>query len=84
MFVDPETNDFYKPGTIVKPKVLCKTLRVIAEKGASEFYNGTLGKYLVQDLQEKGSIITMKDLNNYRYSQRNEIYAENDKALIED
>ncbi|XP_026670551.1 glutathione hydrolase 1 proenzyme-like isoform X2 [Ceratina calcarata] len=66
LFVDPKTNDFYKPGTIIKPKVFCKTLRVIAEKGASELYNGTLGKLLVDDLQEKGSIITMKDLNNYR------------------
>ncbi|XP_076549306.1 scoloptoxin SSD14 isoform X2 [Osmia lignaria lignaria] len=66
LFVDPKTDDFYKPGTIIKPKVLCKTLRVIAEKGASELYNGTLGKLLVQDLQEKGAIITMKDLNSYR------------------
>nr|XP_012142275.1 PREDICTED: gamma-glutamyltranspeptidase 1-like isoform X1 [Megachile rotundata] len=68
LFVDPKTNDFYKPGTIIKPKVLCKTLRVIAEKGASELYNGTLGKLLVQDLQEQGAIITMKDLNSYRYT----------------
>ncbi|CAL7947456.1 unnamed protein product [Xylocopa violacea] len=66
LFVDPETNDFYTPGTIIKPKVLCKTLQKIAEKGAPEFYNGTLGKLLVKDLEEKGSIITMKDLNSYR------------------
>ncbi|XP_071855674.1 scoloptoxin SSD14 isoform X1 [Bombus fervidus] len=66
LFVDPKTNDFYKPGSIIRPKIFCKTLRVIAEKGASELYNGTLGKLLVQDLQKKGAIITMKDLNNYR------------------
>ncbi|OAD61360.1 Gamma-glutamyltranspeptidase 1 [Eufriesea mexicana] len=66
LFVDPNTNDFYKPGTIIKPKALCKTLRIIAEKGVSEFYNGTLGKLLVQDLREKGSIITFEDLNSYR------------------
>ncbi|XP_043528062.1 scoloptoxin SSD14-like isoform X2 [Frieseomelitta varia] len=66
LFVDPSTNDFYKPGTIIKPRMLCKTLRIIAEKGVSEFYNGTLGKLLVEDLQKKGSIITTKDLNNYR------------------
>lgn len=29
-------------------------------------YNGTLAKILVQDLQKKGSIITMKDFNDYR------------------
>ncbi|XP_053988692.1 scoloptoxin SSD14-like isoform X1 [Hylaeus volcanicus] len=66
LFVDPETNDFYKPGSIIRPKVLCKTLKMIAENGASEFYNGTIGQLLVKDLQEKGSIITMKDLNEYR------------------
>ncbi|XP_016766953.1 glutathione hydrolase 1 proenzyme isoform X2 [Apis mellifera] len=66
LFVDPQTNDFYLPGTIIKPKILCKTLQIIAKKGISEFYNGTLGKFLVQDLQDKGSIITMKDLNSYR------------------
>ncbi|XP_043254168.1 scoloptoxin SSD14-like isoform X2 [Colletes gigas] len=66
LFVDPETNDFYKPGSNIKPKVLCKTLRIIAEKGALELYNGTIGKLLVKDLQEKGSIITMEDLNTYR------------------
>ncbi|XP_076233125.1 scoloptoxin SSD14 isoform X2 [Calliopsis andreniformis] len=66
LFVDPETNDFYKPGSIIRPKVLCKTLRIIAQKGAPELYNGTLGKLLVQDLQKKGAILTMKDLNKYR------------------
>ncbi|CAK9809639.1 Scoloptoxin SSD14 [Anthophora plagiata] len=66
LFVNPETNDFYKAGTIIKPKVLCNTLRIIAEKGVSEFYNGTLGELLVQDLQERGGIISMKDLNSYR------------------
>ena len=66
LFVDPKTNDYYKPGSIIRPKALCKTLRIIAAKGAPEFYNGTLGKLLVQDLQEKGAIITTEDLNRYR------------------
>ncbi|XP_076626728.1 scoloptoxin SSD14 [Colletes latitarsis] len=71
LFVDPGTNDFYKPGSVIKPKVLCKTLRIIAEKGASELYNGTIGKLLVKDLQEKGSIITMEDLNTYSITDYN-------------
>jgi gamma-glutamyltranspeptidase/glutathione hydrolase/leukotriene-C4 hydrolase len=41
-------------------------MRIVAEKNATEFYNGTLGKLLVEDIQERGSIITMKDLNDYR------------------
>ncbi|XP_031840741.1 scoloptoxin SSD14 isoform X2 [Nomia melanderi] len=66
LFVDPETNDFYRPGTIIRPKVLCKTLQTLADKGAPEYYNGTLGKLLIQDLQKKGAILTTKDLNSYR------------------
>ncbi|XP_076654629.1 scoloptoxin SSD14 isoform X2 [Halictus rubicundus] len=66
LFVDPKTNDFYGPGSVIKPKELCKTLRTIAKNGAPEFYNGTLGKLLVQDLQSKGAILTTKDLNSYR------------------
>lgn len=57
---------FRKPGSVIKPGVLCQTLRTIAEKNATEFYNGTIGKFLVEDLQEQGGIITMQDLNEYR------------------
>jgi len=41
-------------------------MKIIAEKNATEFYNGTLGQLLVDDLQELGGIITMQDLNEYR------------------
>ncbi|XP_032675848.1 scoloptoxin SSD14-like isoform X2 [Odontomachus brunneus] len=68
LFVDPTTNEFRKPGSIIKPKALCETLRVIAEKNATEFYNGTIGRLLVDDLRQQGGIITMKDLNEYRVS----------------
>jgi len=66
LFVDPATNEFRTPGSVIKPKTLCKTLRIIAERNATEFYNGTIGRLLVDDLQEQGGIITMKDLNEYR------------------
>lgn len=66
LFVNPETNEFYKPGSIIRPKELCKTLRIIAEKNATEFYNGSIGESLVEDLQKKGAIITMEDLKQYR------------------
>jgi gamma-glutamyltranspeptidase len=66
LFVDPATNEFRTPGSVIKPKTLCETLRIIAERNATEFYNGTIGRLLVDDLQEQGGIITMKDLNEYR------------------
>ncbi|XP_029158829.1 glutathione hydrolase 1 proenzyme-like isoform X3 [Nylanderia fulva] len=68
LFVDPATDKFRKVGSVIKPRTLCETLRIIAEKNATEFYNGTLGQYLVDDLREQGGIITMKDLNEYRVS----------------
>lgn len=66
LFIDPTTNEFRKAGSIIKPRTLCETLRIIAEKNATEFYNGTIGRYLVDDLREQGGIITMQDLNEYR------------------
>ncbi|XP_011495084.1 PREDICTED: gamma-glutamyltranspeptidase 1-like [Ceratosolen solmsi marchali] len=66
IFVNKETGEFYKPGSIIRPKTLCQTMRTVAEKNATEFYNGTLGKLLVEDIQKRGSIITIKDLNDYR------------------
>ncbi|XP_012061163.1 PREDICTED: gamma-glutamyltranspeptidase 1-like [Atta cephalotes] len=68
LFVDPTTNEFRKPGSVIKPHMLCETLRTVAKKNATEFYNGTIGQLLVDDLQEQGGIITMKDLNEYRVS----------------
>ena len=68
MFIDPETGQLRKPGSIIKPKKLCETMRIVAKKGANDFYNGTLGRKLVEDLQRRGGIIEIKDLNDYRYN----------------
>ncbi|XP_024941854.1 uncharacterized protein LOC107268717 [Cephus cinctus] len=65
-FVDPETNEFKKAGSVIRPEELCRTMKIIARKSAGELYNGTLGKTLVEDLKQRGGIITMKDLNDYR------------------
>lgn len=66
LFVDPATDEFRSAGSVIKPKTLCGTLRIIAERNVTEFYNGTIGRLLVDDLQAQGGIITMKDLNEYR------------------
>jgi gamma-glutamyltranspeptidase/glutathione hydrolase len=49
----------------IKYPVLAETLKRIAKKGRNEFYKGETAKTLVKYLQEKGSIITMKDLAKY-------------------
>lgn len=66
MFVNETTNTLKYPGTLIKPKKLCDTLRILAEKGAADFYNGTLGKMLIDDLQKRGSILTQEDLRLYK------------------
>ncbi|XP_057321859.1 scoloptoxin SSD14-like isoform X2 [Microplitis mediator] len=65
LFVNETTKKFKTPGSLIKPDKLCDTFKVIAEKGANEFYNGTLGQTLVEDLKKQGGILTMEDLRNY-------------------
>lgn len=66
MFVDPESGEFRKPGSLIKPSKLCDTMELIATNGAATMYNGSLGERLVEDLKKRGSILTIKDLNEYR------------------
>ena len=55
-----------KPGTIIRnPKLAC-TLKQIGKYGSKAFYNGTVGEYLVRDIQKSGGIITLKDLQSYK------------------
>ncbi|XP_063983642.1 scoloptoxin SSD14 isoform X2 [Diachasmimorpha longicaudata] len=66
IFLVEGTEELKRPGALVKPDKLCKTLRILQQKGAEEFYNGTLGKMYIEDLRRRGSILTMKDLNSYQ------------------
>lgn len=54
-----------KENDIVKYPALAETFRRIAKNGKDEFYKGQTAKTLVKYLQEKGGIITMKDLAKY-------------------
>jgi gamma-glutamyltranspeptidase/glutathione hydrolase len=55
----------YKENDTVKYHALASTLRRIAQNGRNEFYKGQTAKILVKYLQDKGGIITMKDLAKY-------------------
>lgn len=48
------------------PKNLCNTYRLLAENGPLDFYNGTLSKMLIKDLEEINSLVTADDLESYR------------------
>lgn len=67
-FVNSTTGELKKRGSLIQPKKYCETLRLIAEHGGDILYNGTLADKLVEDIQEKGGIITKEDLLNYKYS----------------
>lgn len=54
-----------KENDTVKYPALAETFRRIAKNGKDEFYKGQTAKTLVKYLQEKGGIITMKDLAKY-------------------
>ncbi|KAI4497650.1 hypothetical protein M0802_007190 [Mischocyttarus mexicanus] len=66
LFIDPKTNKSVNIGSIIKHDTLCETLRIIAKENATVLYNGTLGETVVEDLQKRGSIITMEDFNAFR------------------
>ena len=44
---------------------LANTLKRISKNGRNEFYKGETAKILVDYLQKKGGIITLKDLAKY-------------------
>jgi gamma-glutamyltranspeptidase/glutathione hydrolase len=56
----PEQGD-----TLYLPE-LANTLSLLVEEGVREFYEGDIGKKLVQDCQEKGGYLTQEDLSNYQ------------------
>ncbi|MGL2999609.1 gamma-glutamyltransferase [Flavobacterium sp. RSSB_23] len=55
----------FKEKDTIKYPALAETLKRIAKNGRDEFYKGQTAKTLVQYLQQKGGIITMKDLKQY-------------------
>ncbi len=66
--VNAEENIFtqpFKAGDTLRNLALGKTLQTISDKGRNAFYKGEIGKQLVEFIQDKGGIITEKDLELY-------------------
>lgn len=55
----------FKENDTIKYPVLANTLKRIAKNGQDEFYKGKTAKILVDYIQKKGGIITLKDLAKY-------------------
>ena len=55
----------FKENDTIKYPALANTLKRIEKNGRNEFYKGETAKILVNYLQKKGGIITLKDLEKY-------------------
>lgn len=53
-------------GDILVQKDLANTYREILEKGIGHFYGGELGQKIADAVQEKGGILTLQDLKDYK------------------
>ena len=65
LIVNKATGEFFKAGEIIKMPKLARTFEIIADEGVDAFYNGSLTKDIVADIQDNGGIITEDDLANY-------------------
>lgn len=59
-------NKTFQVGDTIKYLALANTLKQILKKGKDGFYKGKTAKKLVKFLEEKGGIISMKDLADYK------------------
>lgn len=56
----------FEPGDIFRNPELAQTFRLLVEKGTKAFYQGEIGQKIIQAVQEKGGIMTAKDLASYQ------------------
>ncbi|NXX52641.1 GGT5 hydrolase, partial [Scopus umbretta] len=57
---------FLKHGETFRWPALQQTLRAVAENGATAFYEGQIGRALVEDIRKAGSSISLEDLQAYK------------------
>ncbi len=53
-------------GTLIAQPDLAKTLTTLASKGPAAFYEGPLGKAVVQTVKDRGGLLTEADLKSYQ------------------
>ena len=54
VFINPINNKIYKENDIVRMPDLAKTLEIISEQNVAAFYNGSLTKTIVNEINENG------------------------------
>lgn len=66
IYINPTSNETYREGEYVKLDKLAGTLKIIAQEGGDALHNGSLTKRFVEDIQDKGGILTEDDMENYQ------------------
>ncbi len=59
------TSPDLEPGSVVVIPDLARVLERIRDRGAADFYEGTTADLIVDEMTERGGLITMDDLRNY-------------------
>lgn len=58
--------DLFKAGDTIQQPDLARTLRLIALKGAKEFYEGEIAHLIVKEMKRGKGLIDFEDLKNYQ------------------
>lgn len=66
LLTNPKTGKFYHTGDHHNREDLAKTFKILAEKGADEFYTGKMSKAVIKAVQDAGGLLTYEDLANYK------------------
>ncbi len=66
-------NKTFNVGDTIKYFALAQTLEQILKNGRDEFYKGKIAKKMVSFIQQKGGIVSMKDLADYKVVWRDPI-----------
>ena len=54
VFINPETNLTYKVDEMIRMPQLARTLRIISDQSPNSFYNGSLTKLMVKEINQNG------------------------------
>ncbi|HEX9788734.1 MAG TPA: gamma-glutamyltransferase [Candidatus Binatia bacterium] len=55
-----------KEGDVIRQPELAETLKGIAQKGSAAFYDGWIGRAILQTIEKAGGVMTLDDLKNYQ------------------
>lgn len=66
LLVDNETKNFRRPGSKLLFKKNCEFLDLLANHTGSEIFSGVIGEIIAKDFEDAGSIVTLKDLREYK------------------